>query len=644
MKVQSCKRIATAVGVLALTFLSALPVQARPDTWKIDSIASRGVGGDIVRTIYVPRGAQWTGASLHVDVEPAADSYLGVWLDGNRIMRRQFDQGGSVDLDVGNLASGFHKIMFRIAQQKLLSGNGSDLGVQQDDCRVDAGGTFVLKNVALRYFQSASHATLSDLPEALFNPQLPGATAWQGMIVADPTDTLSASVAARLASGWQATAGIHWNVAKSTNADTAAAGAADFVVQLVHDAGLTVPARLELVPAHVADSPVVAASVAPQDPGAEPAQAAVAQTSVPALLRISFRDEGGAFSAANALLNGSYLAQLDTQSVDLTHAVAAPSWAGEKAYKTLADFGVQDISLGAQPNASLFLPVPAAWQPTGMASGKLAYRVQEGLLQGSALRLWIDNALTGSSVLYSRDIKPSNGNLDFHSDRVPSGKLLAMYLDSHMLVTQQCLPGYNGDLWINADKSEVEIPHRYKAGVAALQTALMAKPNIRIDGQPASLSAALALASSMHDLVGNHPLPFRIVGAQDTSTPVPVSIAVDAAAYRQQAGQHADTMASGLLGQGTLIELAGSDYKVVSSDTDSLRGFAGQWSNSRHDIADGMNQVFMNVDGAVVTPALTPVVAALAVSTGDHYQLLVYLGLALLLLVVLGAWLLSRRR
>lgn len=626
MTIQRRKAIILYFAIIALMLLSALPAQAMPGIWKLEPVSSAGLGGDVARTVYVPKGTQWTGASLHFDVEPSADAFLAVWVDGDRVMRRQFDQDGSVDLDIGNLDSGFHQIKFEIDQQKVLVDRNA---APDNSCTNETAGRFILKNAQLRYFESARNSTLRDLPDPLFNPQMPAAHPWQAMVIAEPADTLSASVAARIASDWHATAGIRW-----TGATALGSTPADFVLELVHNPTLDVPARIELVPAHVTDSS-----------NSDPSHPLDAEVRVPARLRISFRDQAGAFAAANALLNQQYLSQLDATSIDLKHAVAAPEWGAEKTYKTLADYGVSDFRLGAQPDASLFLPVPSAWEPTDPTSGTLTYRVQTGLLQGSSLRLWIEQALVGSAKLSEWDKKLLDGNLVFHTQTAFTGqRLLPIYVDSHMLVTDACLPGYNGALWIDADTSQVDIPHRYKVGVGALQTALIARPAIQIDGQPGSFTAALALASSMHDLVGNHPLPFRIYASGNATTKTPVRISVDAASYGEQAAGYADRLAPSMLENGTMLEQTESDFSVLASNTRNLLDFADNWDSSRFKIKDNVSKAFLSPDGNVSAPERGPVAAALAVSSSDHYKLLVYIGIVLLLLIMLGAWLLGRRR
>lgn len=621
-------------AAFALALLFALPAQAMPGLWKLDPISTSGLGGQVDRVVYVPKGTKWVGASLHFAVNPAADSFLGVWVDGNRIMRRQFNQSGEADVDIGNLSSGFHNIKFTIDQQKILVGNVSSSDSQlANRCVNETSATFILKDLQLRYFQAADAPTLSDLPDPLFNPQMPGKHPWRAEVIADPTDALSLSVAARLASDWHATAGIRWIESKVIGKTSP-----DFVVELVHDPNLDVPARLQLIAAHMA--PATGPGTGAQS-GAK--QALVP---VPARLRIVFRDQAGAYSAANALLNKAYLSQINTSSTDLQHAVAAPTWGTEKPYKTLSDFGVADFSLGAQHDINLFLRVPSEWHATAPTRGTLDYRVQKGLLKGSALRLWVSKQLAGSSKLDStRTNRSSNGYLAFHTQAPFSNqRLLPMYLNARMLVTDQCLPGYNGELWVDAKHSRIDIPHRYKTGVGDLQAALIARPDIEIDGQPGSFTAALALASSMQELVGNHPLAFRIHMANHEDANAPVKISVNAAAYRKQASAHADRLGPSLLHSGVFLQQAHNTYQVLGSSTASLLDFADHWSTSRYKIKDNSDKVFMDASGDVNAPERSQVASKLAVTSGNHYKWLIYLGIFVLLLIMVTAWWLSRRR
>ena len=92
--------------------------------------------------------------------------------------------------------------------------------------------------------------------------------------------------------------------------------------------------------------------------------------------------------------------------------------------------------------------------------GKLAFRAQSGLLQGSTLQVWLNEYLAGSLSLAKLDSNPVERRFDFVGADYPYVNNYNMTLINSQLNNEACLPNAGTALWIDANKSLVNLPIR----------------------------------------------------------------------------------------------------------------------------------------------------------------------------------------
>jgi len=541
------------------------PLLSHADDWHLTNMSIGDTLGSETRYFYVRKGENWQTAQFHADYDSANGATLAVQLDGkpayNQILKRE----GSVDFTLKNLKSGFHRLDFYIQQQTLNMNPDRHL----DRCAEELNGVTMLNAAVIQYQAHRPDGyQIRNLPDALFNPQLPDDSAYLGQLIFDHASDAQATAVAKLTSTWSANTGLHW-------ADGPVEGdrRADFSIEVRHDATLGQRANISLADA--------------KDPAAK--------SSHPNLL-IEYGDESALQNAINALINPDYLAQIHSDTLSVTSPVRTPAWGQPVDIKTLADLGVNDFRLD---NASRSVPLnfPGAWQPTGPLQGNIALRAQNGLMQGSQLSIWLNDTLAGSVRLDQLTEDPNEHNINYLSAIIRSTTYYDMRFESTLISNGDCLPRAKGTLWVDTHHSGVNLPHRLKIGVAALSPALIPHPTIATDRNPGSLGMAitlLQLTSKM--LLGGQPLP-ALIQSQGQPT---AYIQINAAAYNKIVQAHADKIYDQYANGGTIIVAGKDHFDVVTQNNDGATNFMYRWPHVQSQIPDGALAVLISQDGEVV--------------------------------------------
>lgn len=590
--------------------------------WPLEDARVTGMGGAAERFVYVPAGQEWRNVALSIYADVAAPAYLDVWLDGRRAYKTRIERDTTVEAQLaGVLRAGFHKIELRTMSIE-------ETGANYDYCSKSLRVLAAYSAVAVTFDRVIRELELRDLPDVLFNPQQPASRPWLGAVDCEVRDALAWSAIARLASGWRATAGIQWYYNNS-----ALPRSADFVIAVKHVADLRVAARLRLVENRMTGPA----------PGSQKSPAPGSESAPPVSLEIFYRDDAGLWSAVSALLDRSYLRQLATTDADLLYSIKPPKWGGPYDPHTLADFGLDSSTLGGSLSRHLFLAVPAFWSLTGPVTGQLVVRPQHGLLQGSNVALSVDNALSGSIAFHEPPIKALE-YLPFAGAYIPSSHLIDMRIDATLLLTGGCTPGIDGRLWVDAKSSSIEVAHRAKSGVAALEPALIARPLMHAQPSPGAFDALMALAQSLSDGVATGPLPFRVIlGTGENADPA-VRIRIDAGEAARLATRYVTQLNSVYAKNATWLIQRHSGIEILSADDQALVEFARNWNRARYDLLDGTRVALISSLGGVAVIEQAPL-ASLRANNHSYFQL----AASALITFILAAcgllyWSLRRRR
>lgn len=552
---------------LGLMLLSSI---AMADLWRLNNIEVGDRFANEPRYFYVSKGEQWSQAKLHANFITTNGASLSVMLDGKPIYNQYLTRSGSMDILLTPKTSGFHRLDFSLKQLAVSSTQGK-LG--NDHCEDTIDGQTTIKDVLINYISTRPVGyQIRNLPDALFNPQDMNHPSYLGRIKIDPKNTAELTATARLASAWRAAAGIHW-----LDSTLSESNAADFTIELRRSPQLARGAFINLIEA---------SGVAGQQ-GHHP------------ILLLMYKDDKALNAAVNALLNANYLAQARTDSSSIPDNIDPPVWGHIVDIKSLADLGIEDFRLDSS-SRSVSLVFPGAWQPTDLMQNSIALRAQSGLMQGSQLSVWLDDTLAGSMKLDALPNDPTEHQIQYLSPALSNNTNYDLRLESTLIANGECLPRSKGSIWVDSHKSLVNLPHRLKAGVAAISPALVPHPDIVVDGSPGSMGVAITLLQvSSKMLLDSRPMPANVSYEKGAGSAT-VNIKTDEKVYQQHIAAHENKIYGPYANAGTIL-IAGNDhFDVVTPNLQGAINFMYIWPRVQAQIPDGAVEVLISQDGEVM--------------------------------------------
>lgn len=599
-------------GAMACTVSLLAPwswTQAHAQKWPV---AGMEIGDNFAsesRYLYVGKGEVWKDATYHVEYLSSAQAFVSVALDGQVIHTQYLWAEGQVNFSLPQLQEGFHRLDFSFTQRGALDRASPSA---MDFCAANVDSATSLRSGFVSYrLTRPSGYQLRDLPDALFNPHLQAKRAAVGGILLDLNSAHEQTAIARLAAAWTAAAGVDWRVVPGESPNrTGSFTDIDFVVKLEHFSELEEQAQIALT-----DEPVdlalstISSTATVEDISDTPS------ASVP-VLHVRYRDAMGLQNAIYALLNTQYLAQIHKNTATIEELIDPPHWAGMRSIKTLADLGVQDIRLDGN-NHSAQLIFPGVWQTTDILRGQLALNVQNGLLQGSKLTVWLNGALAGSLNFSSPNITSDSRTINFQVPRTSGETSFDMNLETTLITNGDCFPRSRGALWIDASKSTVSLPHHIKSGVAGISAALVPQPSIQVDGTPGALDIAISLLQVARKmLLSDSPVPARIVLGSSAGDQK-ILVAVNPELFQQRVAMYRNKVYASYAQNGVLLFHDDSGFHVIAENAEAAIGFTRNWSLVQAQIADGAQEILLAQDGVPIvlnqyvastkiTPAVKP--------------------------------------
>jgi hypothetical protein len=559
-KLSSTLRLSQLLAALALYFGAGTVWAAE---WPVSDFQVGASIAEESRFFYVSKGEQWRDTHFQGLYSSTGGASVTISLDGHYLTNQTIGQGGTIRFGLPTLNSGFHRITFEFKQQSAYSNLHKE---KTTVCDVPTDGLTSISEGKFIYSRNNPDGLqVRNLPDALFNPQSVEKTPYNGSLKFDLKNPSEMTAIARLASRWSAAAGIRW-----LNADVTNDKETDFGMEIRH---------------------------APQL--ASGAQIGLSQVSSHPILTIVYKDDAALDSAVNALLTPGYLDQLHSGQVTVPGNLPAPQWGTAKTFLNLADLGIEDFRLESG-NRALSLSFPPVWKPTDLLQGSLALRTQDGLLKGSILTVWLDNAMAGSMSLDQWDSAQGTRALNYLGPNAPDSTYIGLRLESNLMANGDCQPQSRGSLWVDAHKSLVNLPHRFKTGVAAISVALINRPELSVDGSPGSMGAALALVqTATRMLFKNDPIAVKL-SLQNKPGNATVHIQTNPAIYQQQVVQHQDRLFEPFAEDGTIVLAQNGQYQVIAANTAGAENFMRYWAQAQELIADGVTEALIARDGTFV--------------------------------------------
>jgi len=583
--------------IVALVLLGAFAQQARAreDFWAFDNIRFSGLGAVETRFVYVPQGSRWEDSFLIAYAATDGRAHVAVRVDDRTVYQSDIDHPEYLTIPIDTLEAGFHRIDIRATLSLDTPEEAQAINYCVDEMRIP----LILQRMYVTYREVLSDEQyLSSLPDILYNPQKPRQQPWRMVVVVAPDDLAGVGAAARLASGLDGAAAINVMHAAAT-----AEGDADFMISILRDTNLVPQASVDFLP----PSGVVANISAGRNPDNPPSQS----WADPPNLRIFYRTQEGLDSVVNALLNGAYRRQMETITAEFDGAVAPPVWGGIIDFPTLASMGVADLEIEGTGSRSIVLSYPPAWEPIGVPQGQIIVRSQDGLMQGSQMQVWVEDALAGSTRLDRLAAGDIQRAIPFQASRVPVDAVIGLRLEAALVTTMDCRPGVKGKVWVDAELSFVNLPHRLKDGLGSLSAALVAKPLISVEQPtPGVVSAVLALSANLGAFTGGLPVPIEVVESDSSAT---VSIEVDLKAFRDELLSQNEALFLPELADGVLLLQDSGGYRIVAAYDTALHLMARHWARIEPSLVTGTVTALLTPSGELIELEVRPVAQELAI-------------------------------
>ena len=539
-------------SLLAFSLLAAQPAMAAE--WLFSDSLSQNRQAPISQYYYVAKGESWSNVSYSASYNTDKNVYLVVHYDDKPIYRATLSNAGMLNFNLPVSNSGFHRLDFIVQPNEPL--NSSNL------CLEEPLQSTSFEQAKLSYQPVRSALLLSDLPDALYNPKQNSKVPLKAAVLYSAQNIKEGSSVARLLSSWEQSRPIQW--LNGQEAETPV----DFKLILQQDSQLKAPA--------------LSLSV---------------QNNVPAL-SIQYGTDKQLENAVNALLNSDYLTQLQAASATLPDNISSPRWAVNKRFNNLADLGVQDFRLG-QSKQEFSLNFPSVWQPIDILQGQIALRSQSGLLEGSAMTAWINDALAGSIKLADLASDPVDRQFNIFSAEIGDTPHFNLAIENTVLANSKCLPNVQGSVWVNAEKSTLNLPYNLKQGVISLSSVLSTHPSIAVNEHPSSSSmAATAMQTAKKMLLTEAPVPLSLTRF-DPAHPQSINIRVNPDIYRQQVQMHLDTLYAPTSAHGFFAIYQNGRFNLITDDAVGAETFNRLWPKIQDQIPDNAAKIFVSAEGNV---------------------------------------------
>ncbi len=540
-------------SLLAFSLLAAQPAMAAE--WLFSDSLSKNRQAPISQYYYVAKGESWSNVSYSASYNTDKNVYLVVNYDDKPIYRAALSNAGTLNFNLPASSSGFHRLDFIVQPNE--SVNSSNL------CLEEPLQSTAFEQAKLSYQPVRSALLLSDLPDALYNPKQNSTVPLKAAVLYSSQNIQASSAVARLLSSWEQSRQIQWvSGQESANAPV------DFKLILQQNSQLKIP--------------TLSLSV---------------QNNAPALT-IQYGTDKQLENAVNALLNSDYLTQLQAASAALPDNISSPRWAVNKRFNNLADLGVQDFRL-SQSKQEFNLNFPAVWQPTDILQGQIALRSQSGLLEGSAITAWINDALAGSMKLADLESDPVDRQFNIFSAEIGAAPHFNLSIENTVLANSKCLPNVQGAVWVNAEKSKLSLPYKLKQGVISLSAVLSTHPVIAVNDHPSSSSmAATAMQTAKKMLLTEAPVPLNLTRF-DPAHPQSINIRVNPDIYRQQVQMHLDTLYEPTAAHGFFAVYQNDRFNLITDDAVGAETFNRLWPKIQDQIPNNAAKIFVSAEGNV---------------------------------------------
>lgn len=533
-------------------------------TWELDDINTSSKYTLESHYFYVGKGGEWRDIKFTSDYSTEFYTTLVVKYDDKLIYNTTLNGSGEVSFPVPVSKAGFHRLDFILQQATPEIKQEAN---RTNFCQEDVNQVTYLTKSRLDYTRYRPVYKIKDLPDALANPQLVKSTPYIGLLQYAPNNELEAAMLARLATTVSSVTPVEWYERKLP---IGALEQPSFVLKIEH-------------------------SPTPLIGGAQAHIGVDNELNIP-MLTIRYHQVAELKAAINGLTDPDYIRQIDASDATLPPSLSPPQWAVFKQFNNLADLGIDDFRLG-QGTKSIFLNFPAVWDPTDILQGQLALRVQSGLLQGSNITTWIDEGLAGSMKLAELGSDPVNHQFNFFAKNISPLTRYNLKIESSIITNSQCLPTANGSIWIDTERSKLNLPHRLKNGVAALSMALATQPTVSIDHQDGSLGMAIiSMQVARKMLLGNGPIPANIVNV-DSKEPRPVNITVNKAKYDQQISAYKDLVYQPTASRGYIVKYHNNQYEIITDSTEGAQTFMRTWSKIQATIPNNITAMFVAENG-----------------------------------------------
>lgn len=554
--------------------------QVNAEVWALDNLVAQSTKQKTSYFFYVGKGESWQNIQFQSQFTSNSDSSL-IGLYDNQIIHRQNLTGqGEFSFTLPASTTGFHRLDLILLQKPI------DESRKSENYCIESSDLYTsLTHANLTYQPSRSTRLLNQLPDALFNRQLNRANPIQAQLNFNPNSHLEASMISRIASAWNFATPIHWQINENSQQ------ANDFVIRIQKSKQALATAKVN-----------------------------IDQLNNIPTLSIEYSSDSQLLMATNALLNQPYLQQLNTASISLSGPIAEPTWATRRKFENLADLGISDFQLENAPK-NIALNFPPVWDATDVLQGKLAFRAQSGLLQGSTLQIWLNEYLAGSLSLARLDSTPIERQFDFVGADHPYTTSYNVSLISSQLNDEACLPNTGGALWIDAQKSIVHLPHQLKKGVISLSIALAKQPDIAVNNAAGTAIALTMVNVAKQMLFNDAPIPINI-SQLNLAAPKNINIILNAANFKKELQKYSQVLYLPTTENGFLITIQDGKFWIYTDNVMGTQTFTQFWSTIQQKIPNNTATLFVSAQGNLtvlntmpIKHVKTPIVEQISTST-----------------------------
>jgi len=559
--------------VKILVLLSFFVLSVGAWEWKLRDMDFKYTASVQERFIYVPDGEYFYKNTLIGDIYGSDyHSYAEVYLDDRLIEVFSLRDKKHFEVPLPSMKSGFHKITILGLPDTLVL---SIKNPEENWCPKMRELPYGLENVFVEFHSKiVAPPKMNRYQEVFFNPAFPSKEPLVASVVSDKITPAVLSAAARMVGGIKTPMrGIHYVIGENNTTDFSLVFQKTSVDQEAKTS-LIIERKKKIVF---------------ENDNAEDEKAYAIE---PAKLTFYYEDEGRLFDSVNALLNKKYLKPLEENKIDINSSVEEPEWGVLKNYRTLKELGVSDTKLIGDGRTYVLLNYPIYWQPTDRLHGRILIRSQVALPQDTHINIWLNDVLSGSeSVAYLKSDKIER-NFPVDGLYVPKKNVVKLEFDRVLNTRKICEDPMPGNLWVSAEKSWIEMPHRQKAGVLSLLPALVAKPTLSISPVTSGTFSALAtFIEEEQKVTFNKPLAYNVTQSKDAT----LQIEINKSAFKKFFDANSKLLNSVLFSRSVWLHTEGDGkLKVVSANEKSLEDFGEVWKKVKNKIVDGAMDVVID--------------------------------------------------